>query len=67
MTRQASGSMSGSLVERAQSGTFEAPARVVELASDADEWPSWLSADGSRLYLTGNRGGNYDVFVATRR
>jgi len=45
---------------------FGAPTRVTELNTADDDWPSWLSPDGCRLYLSSNRNGNYDVYVATR-
>jgi hypothetical protein len=49
------------------SAPFGAPAKLDVLNTPADEWPTWLSPDGCRLYLSTNRvGGNYDVYVAQR-
>ena len=45
---------------------FGAPTLVANINSDADEGPSWMSADGCRLYLWSTRYGTSDLFVATR-
>lgn len=46
---------------------FPPPTVVSELGTAADEFPSWLSADGCRLYLaTIGEAGSFDVSVATR-
>ena len=42
------------------------PALVVGASSDGNDEPSWLSIDGCRLYLTSDRDGSADVYVATR-
>jgi Tol biopolymer transport system component len=39
---------------------------VVEVHSPATEWAADLSADGKELYFASNRGGNFDIYVATR-
>jgi len=49
-------------------GRFGDIVRVADLDTPDDEWPSWLSPDGCRLYFTSNRnGGNYDLYFARRR
>ena len=51
-------------------GTFAMPTLVTELNdanAAASDVPSWLSADGCRLYRTSDRGGgSFDVYLATR-
>ena len=55
------------IARRAKAGdAFGAPSRVDELNTAFDEWPSWLSPDGCRLYFTSNRGGSYDLYFARR-
>ena len=48
------------------SGAFGAPTLVANVNSDANEGPSWLSLDGCRLYLSSDRAGTNDIYVATR-
>jgi hypothetical protein len=31
-----------------------------------DEGPSWISPDGCRMYISSNRAGNNDIYVAAR-
>ena len=50
----------------ATSQPWSAPVQVAELDTPSVEIPTWLSPDLCRLYLTTNRGGNYDVYVASR-
>jgi hypothetical protein len=45
---------------------FGAPTFVAEVSSDPVDLPSFASADGCRLYLTSNRLGSDDLFVADR-
>ena len=45
---------------------WAAPMRVTELSTTSAEYPSWLSPDLCRLYISTNRGGNYDIYLATR-
>jgi hypothetical protein len=46
---------------------FSAPVLVPELDSAADDVPSWISADGCRLYISSTRAGaSYDIYMATR-
>jgi Tol biopolymer transport system component len=45
---------------------FGAPSLVDAVSSNADEGPTWLSADGCRLYLWSDRVGTADIYVATR-
>jgi len=45
---------------------FGAPSLVDAVSSDANEGPTWLSADGCRLYLWSDRAGTADIYVATR-
>ena len=55
------------VARRASTGDAWGPAALVEAVnSDAGEEPSWLSVDGCRLYLTSDRSGNADVYLATR-
>jgi len=42
------------------------PALVVGASSDANDEPSWLSSNGCRLYLTSDRDGSPDIYVAAR-
>lgn len=51
---------------RSVSDPFGAPTLVTELESDKDDWPTWLSVDGCRLYMVSDRSGSADIFVATR-
>lgn len=46
---------------------FGEPHVVAELDADGDDYPTWLSPDGRRLYFVSERNGSLDVFVATRR
>jgi hypothetical protein len=50
----------------ATSQPWSAPVQVSELDTPSAEVPSWLSPDLCRLYLSTNRGGNFDIYVATR-
>lgn len=46
---------------------FGAPSLVPELSSNSDDYPTWLSADECRIYLTSNRdGGDFDIWAAER-
>ncbi len=46
---------------------FPTPTVVTELSSTAIDYPGWISPDNCRFYFASNRGGNYDVYVATRQ
>lgn len=46
---------------------FPTPTLVTELSSNAIDYPGWISPDNCRFYFASNRGGNYDVYVATRQ
>lgn len=46
---------------------FPAPVIVGEINSTASDHPSWLSADGCRLYISSDRSGEPDVYMATRQ
>jgi hypothetical protein len=46
--------------------TFGAPTLVPNVNSTADDGPSYISTNGCRLYLSSDRNGNNDIFVATR-
>ena len=48
------------------SDSFGALTPVHELDSAEGEYPSWISPDQCRLYVTRKVGGQYDLFVATR-
>jgi Tol biopolymer transport system component len=53
----------------AATGTFGAITNVTELNSTDFEHPSWLSADGCRIYFTSRRAGasgGHDIWVADR-
>lgn len=45
---------------------FSPPVYVAEVSSEADDQPTWLADDGCVLYLSSDRGGTYDIYVATR-
>ena len=47
-------------------GTFGPASIVPNINTNDDDGPSWLSADGCRLYISSYVGGNNDIFVATR-
>jgi hypothetical protein len=46
--------------------TFGPPILVPNINSPVDDGPSWISPDGCRLYLSSDRDGTNDIFVATR-
>ncbi len=50
----------------ALSAAFGAPEPMKELSSANDDYPAWLSPDGCRIYLTSDRRGSMDIFVAER-
>jgi len=39
---------------------------VENVNSAGDDGPSWLSPDGCRMYISSDRAGTNDVFVAQR-
>ena len=45
---------------------FGAATLVPNVSSDGDDGPSSISADGCRLYLSSDRAGTNDIYVATR-
>lgn len=46
---------------------FGMPTKIAELSSaTTNEYPTWVSADRCQLMFTSNRGGGYDVWIATR-
>jgi Tol biopolymer transport system component len=45
---------------------FAPPVLVPNINSSVDDGPSWISPDGCRLYLSSDRDGTNDIFVATR-
>lgn len=46
---------------------FAPPALVTELQASGNQFPTWLSPDGCRLYIDSNAAGNGDdIFVAER-
>ena len=45
---------------------FQAPVVAEELNTSADDYPSWLSADNCRMYLTSRTSGTDDIYLATR-
>ena len=45
---------------------FDPPALVPNVSSAADDGPSYISSNGCRLYLSSDRTGNNDIYVATR-
>lgn len=46
--------------------TFDPPTLVSSVNSSGDDGPSFISTNGCRLYLSSDRDGNNDIFVATR-
>jgi Tol biopolymer transport system component len=46
--------------------SFGAPALVPNVNSSADDGPSFISSNGCRLYISSDRLGDNDIFVATR-
>jgi hypothetical protein len=46
--------------------SFAAPTNLAEVNSSSNDYPSWLSADGCRLYLYSDRSGTLHVYEATR-
>ncbi len=49
-----------------RSSPFGNPTNVVELNSQNDESPSWISDDGCRIYVTRGGLGNYAIYSATK-
>ena len=49
-----------------RASSFGPPAIVPELNSAFQDFPSWLSPDGCRLYLSSERLGSPDIYIATR-
>jgi hypothetical protein len=47
-------------------GTFGTPVLLEGVSSNADDGPSFLSPDHCRLYLSSDRAGTNDIYVATR-
>jgi hypothetical protein len=47
-------------------GTFGTPRLLDGISSSADDGPSFLSPDHCRLYLSSDRAGSNDIYVATR-
>ena len=45
---------------------FEAPMFIENVGSGVWEGSPWLSPDGKRLYFASRRGGDYDIYLATR-
>lgn len=45
---------------------FAAPTLVPELSSPFQDFPSWISPDGCRLYLTSERLGSPDIYLVER-
>ena len=45
---------------------WDPPVPVTEVNSTDSDEPTWISADGCRLYLQSSRGGDSDFYVATR-
>jgi hypothetical protein len=47
---------------------FDEIARVAEVnMAGANDYPSWLSSDNCRLYMSSSRGSRLQVYVATRQ
>lgn len=46
--------------------TFDTPTELTQLDSSGDEGPSDVSRDGCRIYLSSNRAGSNDIYVASR-
>ena len=55
------------MASRAAAGdAFGAPVQVPAVSSAGAEGPSWLSVDGCRLYLSSDRSGTNEPYVASR-
>lgn len=50
----------------AATGPFDPPTPVPELNSARSDAPRWVSADGCRLYLGSDRGGDTKIYMAER-
>lgn len=48
------------------SDPFQPASPLGGVNSEADERDPWLSPDGTQLYFSSNRSGNFDLFVASR-
>ncbi len=46
--------------------SFAGPTNLAEVNSSGNDYPSWLSADGCRLYLYSDRSGTLHIYEATR-
>jgi hypothetical protein len=47
---------------------FGLPRNVAKLNTPLSEYPTWISADGCRLYIAkGEANDSFDIYVATRR
>jgi Tol biopolymer transport system component len=56
------------MAKRAAAGQpFGVPVNVKELNTDGEDFPTWLSPDGCRLYFSSKRNGNDDIWVAERQ
>ncbi len=53
-------------VRASLAGGWSVPVAVPELNSTADEAPMNVLANGMTMAFTSNRGGNYDIYLATR-
>jgi Tol biopolymer transport system component len=45
---------------------WSTPTVVAEFASSGNVLPGWISPDGCRLYLSSDKSGDFDVYVATK-
>lgn len=50
----------------AREGPFSTPVLVPELSSSEEDQPHWLSPDGSTIFLSSDRLGDFDLFEARR-
>ena len=54
-------------VGSAPDAPWDPPTNLSEVNSSQSEQPTWLSANGCRLYLQSDRAtGDYNLYVATR-
>jgi len=66
-TRGDAGAFEVYVATRATSAApWSTPALVPELEGFGNALPGWISPDGCRLYLSSDKSGNFDLYVATK-
>jgi WD40-like Beta Propeller Repeat len=51
---------------RSRASSFASPVNLSEVNSGGNDYPSWLSSDGCRLYLYSDRSGTLHIYEAAR-